>query len=108
MRADDPFAFQGPEAELPEPIRRAVEQEERTEAALDRAAGVEPEPPPEGEDAAQASIRRLAEQRRAEDERAARVNRLMHENPEARPDAEPDPLRELARSQRDRRRRRRL
>jgi hypothetical protein len=44
----DPFAFQNadPERALPRPIEEAVEQEERTEAALDRAAGVEPEPPP--------------------------------------------------------------
>jgi hypothetical protein len=93
-------------SEVPEAIRRAAEQEERTERALERATapfgGVEPEPP---QTPAQEFTERMAEQRRAEDEREQRVNRLMHENPS--PDVD-DPLRTLYQQQRARRRRRRV
>ena len=48
----------------------------------------------------------MREQREREEVREARVNRLMHENPDP-PLDEPDPLRTLAATQpRDRRRRR--
>jgi hypothetical protein len=91
--------------ELPEPIRQALKQEERTARALERAVAPFPAPEPEPENRLRAFTRRMAEQRREEEVRAARVNRLMHENPS--PDVD-DPLRELARGQRAGRRRRRV
>ena len=82
--------------ENPRAIREILLQEERTEAALEKATTPLPAKSVDGEDppgtAAQAFTERMAEQRREEDKREARVNRLMHEHP-AVPLDTPDPLR---------------
>lgn len=94
--------------ELPPAVRAAVEQEERTERALERAVAPLPgtEPDPEPRSSAEAFTARMAEQRRAEDEHEARVTRAMFENPTA-STVENDPLRAIAREQLAGRRRRR-
>jgi hypothetical protein len=95
--------------DIPEPIRRAVQHEEWTEQALERAArplgGAEQFQQAEPGTVA-AFVANMAAQRQREEQRAARVNRLMHENPEVRPDDEPDPLRALYEQRRAGRRRR--
>jgi hypothetical protein len=77
---------------VPKAIERLAQEERWREQALDRAIirGPEPEPAPEGP--TQAFTRRMAEQRREEEEHATRVRRLMFEHPNPPPD-EPDPLR---------------
>ena len=78
--------------EVPKAIERLAKEERWREQALDRAIirGPEPESAPEGP--AQAFTRRMAEQRREEEEHATRINRLMHEHPDPLLH-EPDPLR---------------
>lgn len=97
------FGFQASDG-LPEPIRRAAEQEERVERALTRAVRPfpppEPEPPPTG---IAGFVARQAEQAEAERVREERIRRLVHERPDLL--VEPDALRDFARWQRAGRRR---
>jgi outer membrane biosynthesis protein TonB len=91
-----------------EPIEALVKHERWTRDGLDRAAGVGPESPPEGETAAQAFTRRTREQAEAERRDAELERQVAFQNPSA-PTAAAlvDPLRAVAREQRAYRRRRR-
>jgi hypothetical protein len=81
--------------ELPKPIEEAVRDAEWRDAALAKIAeppgGTPPEPEPTSR--VEAFQRRMAEQAEAEQERATRVSRAMHQNPSP---PVPDPLREQA------------
>lgn len=92
----------------PQTLEELIRQERWRRDALDRAAGEQPAPPPEGETAAQAFVRRTREQAEAERRDAELERRVMNENPAA-PTRETldDPLRAVAREQRARTRRRR-
>jgi hypothetical protein len=92
----------------PEPLEALVKHERWTQAALDRAAGVKPEPPPEGEPAAARFTREMREQAEAERRDAELERRVAFEHPAAPPrDVLDDPLRAAYREQRARRQRRR-
>lgn len=93
---------------VPDEIERLVRDEERREAALNRATapvGGEPGPAAPATGTA-AFIARMAAEREREEQHEARVSRLMHEHPDP-PLDEPDPLRTLYAEQRASRRRRR-
>ena len=90
-------------SELPESIREMVDQQERTARSLERASAPPGEPEPQT--SAEAFTARMAAQRRAEDERERLERQALFQHPEARLD-EADPLRELARQQARKRRRR--
>lgn len=84
----------------PEPIEALVKQARWTRDALDKAAGVKPEPAPEGETGAAAFVRRTREQAERERADAELERRVANENPTA-PTAAAlgDPLRAVAREQ---------
>jgi hypothetical protein len=90
----DAFAFQG--TELPKQVEDAVKSEEWTARALAKATDPPRESEPENETSAQRFMRRLGEQREAEDRHEDIVRRAQFENP-APPVA--DPLRDLTRAQ---------
>jgi hypothetical protein len=88
----------------PEPIEQLVKQERWRQQALDKIAGVKPDPPPENETSAQAFTRRQREQDDAERRDEELRTRVTNENPNV-PVA--DPLREQAERSFARHRRRR-
>ena len=85
--------------ELPARVRERVEIEEWTERASleNRAANPfsDPEPEPEAETPQAAFMRRMAEQREAEDKHEARVNRAHARGPRRAARLAADPLRTL-------------
>jgi hypothetical protein len=92
----------------PEPLEALVAQAKRTRDALDRVVAEPPAPPPEGETPAERLSRRWNEQAASERADEALERQVTNANPVAPPrDVLADPLREVARAQRARPRRRR-
>jgi hypothetical protein len=78
----------------PESLESLTQHARWTRDALERAAGEQPAPPPEGETAAQAFTRRTREQGEAERRDEALARRVAFEHPRApSADAVDDPLR---------------